>query len=65
LGRGGQRLEPVASTECREISPVVRVGPFGRRGKVRPGLIVLDGSRELGEDPCVFPRDRAVRRSGK
>ena len=63
LGCGGQRPEPVPPAKRREVRPVVGVGSFSRRGQVGSREIVLDRTGELGEDPRVFPRDRAERRS--
>ena len=51
-----------AAERC-EVGPVVGVGAFRRRRQVRPGEIVFDRSRKLGEDPRVFPGDRAERTS--
>ena len=52
-----------AAGKRREVGPIVRVGPFGRRGEVRLGEIVFDRTGKLGEDPRVFPRDRRQRLS--
>jgi len=40
----------VAAAERGEVGPVVGVGPLGSRRVVRRREVVLDGSRELGED---------------
>ncbi len=40
----------MAAAERRKVGPVVGVGALGGRRVVRRREVVLDGSRELGED---------------
>jgi len=50
----------VAAAERRKVGPIVGVRALGGRRVVRRGEIVLNGSRELGEDGSV-PLERLNR----
>jgi len=51
----------VAAAERRKVGPIVGVGALGGRRVVRRREVVLNGSRELGEDgsPALERLDRS------